>query len=245
MIVASKSSDSPISAGISSGSPYSSSGFWDRLWRTSGVHSVLFFLIASVIYGFQPGAGAPAGELAAFYGGHHARILIAAVIYDLAALNLMWFAAALRTTLADSGKDGWGGAATSSGAALGGLVFVLVMGSAALTNSTPSTGSETLMASLHNLIWSGVVVTSFLRVMMIMAGTFGLWRAALISNKAFALGLAAVVLVLLGGTTWMSGGWWAPDGLYSRFISPAISILWVLAASRILLIQKGGSRAQW
>jgi hypothetical protein len=34
--------------------------------------------------------------------------------------------------------------------------------------------------------------------------TFGLWRAALISNALFAAGVAAVVLVLLGGTTWLS-----------------------------------------
>jgi hypothetical protein len=32
--------------------------------------------------------------------------------------------------------------------------------------------------------------------------------------------VAAVVLVFLGGTTWVSGGLWAPDGLYSRFVSP-------------------------
>jgi len=42
------------------------------------------------------------------------RILIAAVFYGLAVLNLMWFAGALRTTLADAGQDGWGAAATAS-----------------------------------------------------------------------------------------------------------------------------------
>jgi hypothetical protein len=34
------------------------------------------------------------------------------------------------------------------------------------------------------------------------------------------------VLVLLDGTTWVSGGFWAPDGLYSRFVSPAIGPVW-------------------
>lgn len=37
-------------------------------------------------------------------------------------------------------------------------------------------------------------------------------------------GVAAVVLVLLGGTTWMSGGFWAPDGAYSRLLSPLICL---------------------
>jgi hypothetical protein len=35
------------------------------------------------------------------------RILIAAVFFGLAVLNLIWFAA-LKPTLADAGKDGWG-----------------------------------------------------------------------------------------------------------------------------------------
>lgn len=49
----------------------------------------------------------------------------------------------------------------------------------------------------------------------------------LISNALFAVGVAAVVLVLLGGTTWSSGGFWASDGAYSRSISPVICIAWL------------------
>jgi hypothetical protein len=36
------------------------------------------------------------------------------------------FAAALRNTLADAGKDGWGAAATASSAAFGTLFFLLI-----------------------------------------------------------------------------------------------------------------------
>jgi hypothetical protein len=52
-----------------------------------------------------------------------------------------------------------------------------------------------------------------------MASAFGLWRAGLVSKALFAAGVAAVVLVLLGGTNWLGGGFWAPDGGYSRFVS--------------------------
>jgi hypothetical protein len=81
--------------------------------------------------------------------------------------------------------------------------------------------------------------------MLIMAGTFGLWRARLISNAAFGAGVAAVVLVLLGGTTWLSTGLWAPDGVYSRFVSPVIGLVWVVAVSRILLRQSPAAHAEW
>ena len=41
--------------------------------------------------------------------------------------------------------------------------------------------------------------------MLIMSGVFGLWRAGLISNAVFTAGVAAVVLGVLGGTTWLAG----------------------------------------
>ena len=83
----------------SSTSVYITPMFWERLWRSSGIQSVGLFIIAYVIYGFQPQVGASTDALVAFYDGNRTRILIAAVFSGLAVLNLMWFAAALRTTL--------------------------------------------------------------------------------------------------------------------------------------------------
>src|SRR5262245_23626636 len=38
----------------SSASVYATAGFWERLWRRSGLDSVLLFAIAWVLFGFQP-----------------------------------------------------------------------------------------------------------------------------------------------------------------------------------------------
>jgi hypothetical protein len=81
--------------------------------------------------------------------------------------------------------------------------------------------------------------------MLIMSGVFGLWRAGLTSNALFAAGVAAVVLAVLGGTTWLSGGVWAPDGAYSRFVSPILLLLWVVVVSRVLLTRSPAARAGW
>jgi len=78
-----------------------------------------------------------------------------------------------------------------------------------------------------------------------MAGTFGFWRAGLISKALFAAGIATVVLVLLGGTTWLSGGFWSPDGVYSRFVSPLIGLVWVVVVSGVLLGRSPDARAAW
>src|SRR5207302_10431016 len=113
-------------ARTSSTSIYTTGAFWERLWRLSGINFVVFFIIAYVIYGLQPQPGASADALGAFYGGHRTRILIAAVFSGMAILNLLWFAAALRTTLADAGQGGWGAAATASSTAVGGLLLLLI-----------------------------------------------------------------------------------------------------------------------
>src|SRR6202040_929375 len=104
----------------------------------------------------------------------------------------------------------------------------LVPVGAALAYSIAGSGNQTPASGLNDLAWACVVLTSFPRAMLIMASAFGLWRAGLISNALFAAGVAALVLVLLGGTTWLSGGFWAPDGAYSRFLSPIIGLVWVL-----------------
>jgi len=224
---------------------YTTSAFWERLWRTAGIQSILCFIVGYIVYGRQPQVGASADTLTAFYEGDRTRILIAAIFYGLAVLNLMWFAAALKATLAEAGQDGWGSAATASSAAVGALFLLLVTVVAALAYSIAGSGNQTLTSGLNDFAWAGVVLTSFPRAMLIMSGAFGLWRARLISNALFAAGVAAVVLVLLGGTTWLRSGFWAPDGVYSRFVSPAIGLLWGMVVSWVLLTRSPAERAGW
>ena len=52
-----------------------------------------------------------------------------------------------------------------------------------------------LLGGLNDLVWAGVVLSSFPRAMLIMSAAFGLWRAGLISNRLFAVGVAAVVIL--------------------------------------------------
>ena len=228
-----------------SASLFTSGVFWERLWRMSGLVAVICFVIAYVLYGYQPQVGASADELAAFYNGDRLRILIAAVLSGNAVLFLLWFVAALRTTLADAGQDGWGAAATASSAAVAGMFLLLVSVSAGLVYTLAGSGNLAFASGLNDFAWTSLVMSSYPRAMLVMAGSFGLWRAGLISNAWFAVGVAAVVLVLLGGMTWMSGGFWAPDGAYSRFVSPIIGLVWIGAVSRVLLRRSPATRAAW
>jgi len=218
--------------------------FWERLWRGSGNNFVIFAIVALVIYGSQPPVGASADALSAFYASHRTRILIAAVLSGLAVLNLLWFAAALRTTLADAGEDGWGAAATAASALVGALFLLLIAVTAGLAYSIAGSGNQSFTSGLNDVMWALVVLTSFPRAMLVMSGSFGLWRAGLISNRLFGAGVAVVVLGVLGGTTWVSGGLWAPDGVYSRFVWPILGLVWVVVASRVMA-RSPATRAGW
>jgi len=208
---------------------------WDRLWRSAGLQSVVLFIVGYFLCGEQPAPGAAPDALGSFYETHRMGILIATFLFGMALLNLLWFAAAIRSALRDAGQDGWGAAVTASSAVVGAVLLLLMMASAALAYRIAGSGNPAFASGLNDIMWATVVASSFLRAMLIMAGTFGLWRAGSISNSLFAAGVAALVLVLLGGTTWAASGIWAPDGVYSRLVSPLIGIAWIVVISGVLL----------
>ena len=218
--------------------------FWERFWRASGLQFVVFFVVIWIIYGYQPQLGASADELVSFYAGGRARILIAAFLSGLNILNLLWFTAALRTALADAGQDGWGAAATAASAAVATLFLLQISVGAILAYSIAGSPNLTVTTALNDFSWALLVLTSFPRAMLIMSVTFGLWRGALISNTLFAAGIAALILTLLGGSTWL-GSIWAPDGVYSRFVSPIVFLLWIVVASKVILTKVPRGRNGW
>jgi hypothetical protein len=208
--------------------------FWQRLWRSAGLQFVGLFVIGTIVYGDQPKVGSSFSDLTSFYDDHSTRILIATFILGLAVLNLMWFGAALRSALHDLGQGGWGAAATASSAAFAGTLFVLLGLSAALAHSIAGSGNVAFTAGLNDVTWAGFVLVSFPAAMFVMSSAFGLWRAQVLSNSLFAVGVGVVILTLLGGTTWADSGFWAPDGAYSRFISPVLALIWIGYVSAIL-----------
>ena len=132
----------------------------------------------------------------------------------------------------------------TAGSTSGYLLHITV--SAALAYSIAGSGNPMLTSGLNDFTWALGVLTSFPQTMLIMSGAFGLWRAGLISNGVFTAGVAAVVLGVLGGSTWLRSGLWAPDGAYSRFVSPVLLLLlWVVVVSRVLLTRSPATRAGW
>jgi hypothetical protein len=209
---------------------------WERNWRSAGIVFAVLIIVASVIYGSQPKVGASADKLVSFYDGDRTRILIATVFFCFSFLELLWFGAALASVLRDAGMGGWGAAATASSAAWGAVLFVRMTVRAALAFSIAGSGSQQLTSGLNDLGWVLTVVLAFPTAMFVMSGAFGLWRARIISKRFFAAGVTAVVLVLLGGTTWARNGFWAPDGAYA-LVSEVVWLVWIVVLSGFLTMR--------
>jgi hypothetical protein len=211
--------------------------FWTRVWRSAGIQSIAFFVIGYIIYGTQPGVGASPEKLAAFYSGDRTRILIASVFFGFGVLNLMWFGAALSSALRDAGMGGWAGAAIAAAGAFGGIVLVNVTVVTGLAYSIAGSGSIGLVSGLNDLSWALQVLTSFPAAMLLMAGTFGLWRARIISNTTYWTIFPGWVLVVIGATTWASSGFWAADGAYLQFVTPVVFAVLITFFSGLLTLR--------
>jgi hypothetical protein len=215
---------------------------WERNWRGAGVVFAVLIIVASVIYGSQPKVGASTDKLVSFYDGDRTRILIATVFFCFSFLELLWFGTALSSVLRDAGKGGWAAAATASSAAWAALLFVRMTVRTALVFSIAGSGYHQLTSGLNDLAWVLTVILAFPTAMFVMSGAFGLSRAGIISKRFFAAGVTAVVLVLLGGTTLASNGFWAPDGAYA-LVSEVAWLVWIVVLSGFLVRAYSKARA--
>jgi hypothetical protein len=207
-----------------------------RAFSSAGIAFAVLSIAGFVIYGREPEFDASADQLLAFYDGDRTRHLIATVVFCVAFLAMLWFGVALSSVLRDAGEGSWAAAATASSAAFGAMLFLLMGLHAALSYSIAGAGDDRLTSGLHQLGVAIEVITAFPSAMFVMAGAFGLRRAGIISNGFFWAGVLAVVLVLLGGTTWASDGLWAPDGGYIRF-SRLVLVVWITVVSGFLTLR--------
>src|SRR5262245_22156749 len=82
--------------------------FWERAWRKNGLQFVVLSFVTLLITGVVPGINASADALFGFYGGNSMGVILGGALAGGNLLAILWFAASIRTTLAQHGKDGWG-----------------------------------------------------------------------------------------------------------------------------------------
>jgi hypothetical protein len=206
--------------------------FFEHLWRSSGIQGVAFIVVGAIVAGFGPGL-ASAESVTAFYAANATRLLIATPILALGILNIIWWAQAIRVSLAEVGLDGWGAAASVASAMTGATLFIVIAVQAVAAYTVGAISSD-FTNVLNALVLGGFVLSSLPRAMLVMAPSFGFWRAGYITNVQFVVAVSLVILGVLGATTWIAGTIWAPDAAFSRLVLPALELVWVVAIGRVL-----------
>lgn len=204
---------------------------WERAARATGIVFVVLFVVAYIIYGDQPAAGASSDDLTSFYQEDRGRVLTSSVIFSVGILFFLWFVAAVASTLREAGLGGWGAATLVAGATAAAGFFGLITLGAGIAYSTYA---EQNLTVLNDIVWAMVVMLSWPAALAILVATMGLWRGRLLATWYGWFGLAATIVVLLGGTTWARDGFWAPDGAWSRFVAPIAAMLWLAVTSWLL-----------
>src|SRR5262249_1444929 len=167
---------------------------FETAFRTAGIQAAILFVVGAILFGSQPHVGASARSLASFYDGNSTRIFIATVVLGFSVLNLVWFSQALSTALADAGKRGWGRARTAASAMVGALYFLHLTLTATLAYTAGSLDAR-LASGLNDFSWVLLVLALFPAAMVVMSGSFGLWRAGVISTNWFRAGVTAMALL--------------------------------------------------
>lgn len=209
---------------------------WERWGRATGIGFVALFVVAFIVFGDQPGVGASADKIVSFYDGDRGRVLTATVIFGVATLFFLWFAGALANALREAGEGRLAATTIGSGAVIAGIFLVLMGIGSALAHSVAGSGDTGVIQALSDTLWAFNVIVSFPAAAFVAAATVGLWRTRLVPDWFGWAGIAAAIVVLLGGTTWASDGFWAPDGGFT-ILTMIVALAWILVSSAILFMQ--------
>lgn len=206
-------------------------------WTLSGVLFVVLFIWGLVLGGILssdpfPMPGAPALEIARYYGENRTAVLASGLLQTLSSLSLLVFAAGVsgfvRRTAGQSG--------TSSGMILAGgtlaAAFLLLSALLSWMLVLAAPGNLVLVATLRNLnfITGGAAHVASLGVFVGVASVSS-FRKNLLPRWVSWLGIAAATLSLLSlaSLTWFPATYLIPLGRLLSFI-------WVVAVSILLVL---------
>ena len=152
----------------SSASVYTTPAFWERLWRTAGIQSVLCFIVAYIVYDHQPQVGAIGRRTSRLLRRRSHADSDRGRILRLGCVNPIWFGGALRTPRRK--RDKTVGAGRRPPPVPPSERFSSCSSRWSQPSRTPSPAREiTCSHRARTTSWAGFVLTLFPRAMLIMA----------------------------------------------------------------------------
>jgi hypothetical protein len=208
---------------------------WDRLAAGGGVVGVVLFVIAGIIYGTPPDADASATSVVDFFQDNRDQVLWAIFLQGLGVLAILWFIAALVTTMRDVGEPRLAVAAFGAyvlGFSIGAAGAMALAGAAFGVAESADPGSVAALYHVGRICdtFSGLLIAGLPAAV---AGTafrtklFPAWWAWL--SALFAL------WGVVGATAFATDGFWSPDG--AGFVGFIAFMVWTLVTSILLYLR--------
>ncbi|MDQ4082347.1 MAG: hypothetical protein M3123_05600 [Actinomycetota bacterium] len=208
---------------------------WDRWAPASGIVSALLFIAGFAITGIDaPGLGETAIDVASFFEDNRRRVLIAAVLFGLSTVSLLWFLGSLSAVMRDRDEARLAGTALASGALVAAIFLLIIAIYAGLAVTTRDAADAGAVEILLDVTWAAGVLLAFPLATLVAAAAIAAFRGRFLPGWFAWASLAAALVILAGGTTWAEDGVWAPDGLYSYVVLVGF-LVWLLATSVLLV----------
>jgi hypothetical protein len=204
------------------------------LARAAGAGFVVFAVAAFIVGGETPKVGDSPADLVSYYDGDRGKVLASSMLFCVALLLLLWFAAAIANLLRESGEGRVAATVIAGATAFATLQFILTGMAASLAYSVAGGGDPGVLKALFELQWVLDMFAALPAALFVLSSSVGLMRTRAVPSWLCWAGVALALLFVLRSTNWARDGFWSPTGEYIYILIP-VAMLWILVTSITLV----------
>ena len=206
---------------------------WDRLAAGTGVLFVALFVAGFFVTTKPPSLSAGNAKWVEFFHDHSKEVKASSILFGLAIVAFLWFAAALATRLREAGEQRLGATVLGGAAATAGT-FLMAAGTQAALAYRIAPESPAQVKPFVDLFYTIGILVGFSVGVVIGATSIAALRSGLFPRWFGFAGAVIAVAVIISGGALVHDGFYAPDGGYA-LIATAASLVWALVASVLLM----------
>lgn len=205
---------------------------WDQLAAGGGILGIALFIVAFIVMGAPPDVDASGEEIAEFFADNRSSVLTATFLQGLGVLALIWFFAALATTMREIGEPRLATAGIVSFVVAFSVGALAAMNYATLAYTVAEDGGAETVRAMYSLGKVADLLSGLLLVGAPIAVAGATARAKLFPAWAAWLSGALGVVLAVSATGWAHDGFWSPDGI--GMIGFLAFMVWVVVFSGLL-----------
>lgn len=206
---------------------------WERWAPGAGILFVLAYIVAFAIGGDPPKADDSVGTIRDYYADDGA-ILTSTYIFGIAVVFYLSFVGTLASRLREAGQRRLAAVAFAGALTVAGIAIIGTLAGAVLAYRTPA--DDSVLQAFYDVQLLAYVLVSFPAAALFAATAIASERAGVFPRWLNASSGVAAVAFLVGGATFASSGFFAPNGVYA-VIMTIVFMAWVVASSALMLRQ--------